>query len=241
MDNISFIKLLPDEATTALHCAFLPTSQLYINMVLTWQIDMEVIVNIEFKVENIFFGGAIHVLLLRWLANQKINKNKLHCWCVFLFQVYVGANIWVPSKSYSDLLARTRDSLFVREAAVIIFSTSGLAGKSVTGISSNRTKNSPKPALEDFKFKALGSKNYFNSFLLCTRVFLQPGTSLLTFTYIYLIEEMAVVQSSFRLNKICCEPLYSGAIDFQRKPAIVQIFILWQALLCLKESCHKAK
>ncbi|XP_029829927.1 BEN domain-containing protein 5-like [Ixodes scapularis] len=72
-------------------------------------------------------------------------------------KVYVGANIWVPSKSYSDLLARTRDSLFVREAAVIIFSTSGLAGKSVTGISSNRTKNSPKPALEDFKFKALGT------------------------------------------------------------------------------------
>ncbi|CAN8008671.1 unnamed protein product [Ixodes pacificus] len=72
-------------------------------------------------------------------------------------KVYVGANTWVPNKSYLDLLARTRDSLFVREAAVIILSTAGLAGKSVTGISSSRTKNSPRPALEDFKFKALAT------------------------------------------------------------------------------------
>ncbi|CAN8023515.1 unnamed protein product [Ixodes persulcatus] len=91
--------------------------------------------------------------------------------------VYVGADTWVPNKSYLYLLARTRESLFVREAAVILFSTAGLAGKSVTGISSNRTKNSPKPALEDFKFNWLLPERI-------TRVFLKQES---TFFLHYLV------------------------------------------------------
>ncbi|EEC19368.1 conserved hypothetical protein, partial [Ixodes scapularis] len=76
-----------------------------------------------------------------------------------LFQaVHVGGNIWILSKSYDDMLRRPKDSLFVREAAVSIFSTAGLAGKSVTGTISNRTKGSPKPALDKTKFEILSSK-----------------------------------------------------------------------------------
>ncbi|KAM7284937.1 hypothetical protein ISCGN_031935 [Ixodes scapularis] len=70
-------------------------------------------------------------------------------------KVHVGGNIWILSKSYDDMLRRPKDSLFVREAAVSIFSTAGLAGKSVTGTISNRTKGSPKPALDKTKFEIL--------------------------------------------------------------------------------------
>ncbi|CAN7939091.1 unnamed protein product, partial [Ixodes hexagonus] len=76
-----------------------------------------------------------------------------------LFQaVHVGGNIWILSKSYGDMMKRPKDSLFVREAAVSFFSTAGLAGRSVTGMISNRTKGSPKPAVDKTKLGIVSSK-----------------------------------------------------------------------------------
>ncbi|XP_077495870.1 uncharacterized protein LOC144106799 [Amblyomma americanum] len=58
-----------------------------------------------------------------------------------------------------------KDSVFVREACVEIFSVAGLVGRSVTGGMSNRTKAKPKPALDAAKFAALDAffKHYLQS------------------------------------------------------------------------------
>ncbi|KAG0440526.1 hypothetical protein HPB47_016262 [Ixodes persulcatus] len=49
---------------------------------------------------------------------------------------------------FDDLMKKDKDSMFIREASVALFSTAGLLGRSVTGTSSNRTKSTPKPALD---------------------------------------------------------------------------------------------
>lgn len=60
----------------------------------------------------------------------------------------MGHGTWMPKTRFEDIMKNNRDSMFVREASVALFSTAGLLGRSVTGMSSNRTKSAPKPALD---------------------------------------------------------------------------------------------
>lgn len=63
-------------------------------------------------------------------------------------EVCMGHGTWMPKTRFEDIMKNNRDSMFVREASVALFSTAGLLGRSVTGMSSNRTKSAPKPALD---------------------------------------------------------------------------------------------
>ncbi|KAG0415061.1 hypothetical protein HPB47_007781, partial [Ixodes persulcatus] len=62
-------------------------------------------------------------------------------------KVYLDHGRWIHESLFKDLMAKT-ESMSVREAAVNLFSTAGLHGRSITGASSNRTKSTPKPALD---------------------------------------------------------------------------------------------
>ncbi|KAH7985191.1 hypothetical protein HPB49_026560 [Dermacentor silvarum] len=79
-------------------------------------------------------------------------------------QVHLGKDVYVAEALYNRLMAAKTDSRFVREAAVAIFSTAGLAGHSVTGAMSNRTKTGAKPALDKTKYSVLS--DFFSNFLL---------------------------------------------------------------------------
>ncbi|KAK8781023.1 hypothetical protein V5799_017638, partial [Amblyomma americanum] len=69
--------------------------------------------------------------------------------------VFLGNGTWIPKVAFDRLMKHQKDSVFVREACVEIFSVAGLVGRSVTGGISNRTKAKPKPALDAAKFAAL--------------------------------------------------------------------------------------
>lgn len=77
---------------------------------------------------------------------------------VLILQVCLGHGVSIPEAAYDHLMARPKDSVFVREACVRIFSTAGLVGRSVTGAASNRTKKDPKPSLDPEKYAALSGK-----------------------------------------------------------------------------------
>ncbi|KAL1429303.1 hypothetical protein MTO96_016460 [Rhipicephalus appendiculatus] len=70
-------------------------------------------------------------------------------------EVFLGNGVKISRATFNHLMSRPKDSIFVREASVAIFSTAGLLGRSVTGSVSNRTKTDPKPALDSLKYEAL--------------------------------------------------------------------------------------
>ncbi|KAH7957711.1 hypothetical protein HPB52_022508 [Rhipicephalus sanguineus] len=70
-------------------------------------------------------------------------------------KVFLGNGVEISRAAFNHLMSRPKDSIFVREASVAIFSTAGLLGRSVTGPVSNRTKTDHKPALDSLKYEAL--------------------------------------------------------------------------------------
>ncbi|XP_077551756.1 uncharacterized protein LOC144165874 [Haemaphysalis longicornis] len=74
-------------------------------------------------------------------------------------EVCLGHGVSIPEAAFGHLMARPKDSVFVREACVRIFSTAGLVGRSVTGAASNRTKKDPKPSVDPEKYAALSGKH----------------------------------------------------------------------------------
>ncbi|XP_049270338.1 uncharacterized protein LOC119388672 [Rhipicephalus sanguineus] len=78
-------------------------------------------------------------------------------------EVQLGRGIAVYEGVYSRLMSTKSETRFVREAAVAIFSTAGLVGRSVTGAASNRTKGEAKPPLDKEKYTVLS--DFFNHFL----------------------------------------------------------------------------
>uniref|UniRef100_L7M1I6 BEN domain-containing protein n=1 Tax=Rhipicephalus pulchellus TaxID=72859 RepID=L7M1I6_RHIPC len=79
-------------------------------------------------------------------------------------EVFLGNGVKISKATFSHLMSRPKDSIFVREASVAIFSTAGLLGRSVTGSVSNRTKTDPKPALDNLKYEALSGMCQFCAF-----------------------------------------------------------------------------
>ncbi|KAH7963455.1 hypothetical protein HPB52_021222 [Rhipicephalus sanguineus] len=78
-------------------------------------------------------------------------------------EVFLGNGVEISRAAFNHLMSRPKDSIFVREASVAIFSTAGLLGRSVTGSVSNRTKRDPKPALDSLKYEALS--DFFKHYL----------------------------------------------------------------------------
>ncbi|XP_037513024.1 uncharacterized protein LOC119389724 [Rhipicephalus sanguineus] len=76
-------------------------------------------------------------------------------------EVHLGKGITIPE--YSRLMSTKSETRFVREAAVAIYSTAGLVGRSVIGTASNRTKGEAKPPLDKEKYAVLS--DFFNHFL----------------------------------------------------------------------------
>ncbi|KAH9371988.1 hypothetical protein HPB48_022018 [Haemaphysalis longicornis] len=77
-------------------------------------------------------------------------------------EVCLGHGVSIPEAAFDHLMARPKDSVFVREACARIFSTAGLVGRSVTGAASNRTKD-PKPSVDPEKYAALSGNCGDNS------------------------------------------------------------------------------
>ncbi|XP_037501721.1 uncharacterized protein LOC119375578 isoform X1 [Rhipicephalus sanguineus] len=78
-------------------------------------------------------------------------------------EVHLGKGITIPEGLYSRLMSTKSETRFVREAAVAIYSTAGLVGRSVIGTASNRTKGEAKPPLDKEKYAVLS--DFFNHFL----------------------------------------------------------------------------
>lgn len=78
-------------------------------------------------------------------------------------EVCLGHGVCLPQATFVHLMTRPKDTVFVREACVRIFSTAGLVGRSVTGAASNRTKGDPKPSLDQEKYAALS--DFFKHYL----------------------------------------------------------------------------
>lgn len=72
--------------------------------------------------------------------------------------MHLGRGIAIPEGLYSRLMGTKSETRFVREAAVAIFSTAGLVGRSVTGAASNRTKGEAKPPLDKQKYAVLSGR-----------------------------------------------------------------------------------
>ncbi|KAK8766097.1 hypothetical protein V5799_007123 [Amblyomma americanum] len=78
-------------------------------------------------------------------------------------KVFLGHGVSLTREGFNHLMSRQKDSVFVREACVQIFSTAGLVGKSITGNMCNRTKADPKPPLDQQKYAALSA--FFQHYL----------------------------------------------------------------------------
>ncbi|XP_075735001.1 uncharacterized protein LOC142776042 isoform X2 [Rhipicephalus microplus] len=77
--------------------------------------------------------------------------------------VHRSKGIAVPKRLYNYPVGLKRRTHFVREAAVAIFYTAGLVGRSVTGAASNRSKGEAKSPLEKETYAVFS--DFFNHFL----------------------------------------------------------------------------
>ncbi|XP_075729484.1 BEN domain-containing protein 5-like [Rhipicephalus microplus] len=78
-------------------------------------------------------------------------------------EVQLGRGIAISEGVYSRLMSTKSETRFVREAAVAIFSTAGLVGRSVTGAACNRNKGEAKPPLDKERYTVLS--DFFSHYL----------------------------------------------------------------------------
>ncbi|XP_037274008.1 uncharacterized protein LOC119166774 [Rhipicephalus microplus] len=77
-------------------------------------------------------------------------------------EVHLGKEIAVLKRLYNHLMGLKRQTRFVHEAAVAIFYTAGLVGRSVTGAASNYSKGEVKFPLEKETYAVFS--DFFNHF-----------------------------------------------------------------------------
>ena len=73
----------------------------------------------------------------------------------FLFKIHIGSNVWINKAKWEMVVANTKDTIFVKELAVVVWGTATLKNKSLTGKECPTTKGEAKPPLTPTKVTAV--------------------------------------------------------------------------------------
>lgn len=73
-----------------------------------------------------------------------------------MFQIHLGQGIWLPKQTYCDVVfSATTNAIFVKNIAMAVYGAQYLKEHSVKGKACNKTKSTPRPAIDPKKALAI--------------------------------------------------------------------------------------